>query len=81
MRQWKVGEPIAWAWRLGQIVSRRSEIACKYPKTPHGEKCHLNRQHNCPVVPSENGRYGRQHISRFKQEHLEICDIEADYNY
>ena len=77
------------------MVSRREEIASKYPRTPSGEECHLSfykrennqcnsypdRQHNCPLVPSENGRYDRQDTCRFKQGHLEISDIEADHDY
>ena len=81
------------------MVSRREEIAYKYPYkyiiTPSGEECHLSfykrennqcnsypdRQHNCPLVPSKNGRYDRQDTCRFKQGHLEISDIEADHNY
>ena len=94
MPHWKVGEPIAWVCRLRETVSRREEIAYKYPRIPSGEECHLSfhkrennqcnsypdRQHNCPLVPSKNGRYDRQDTCRFKQRHLEICDIEADHN-
>ena len=77
------------------MVSRREEIAYKYPRTTSGEKRHHsfhkrennqcnsnpNRQHNCPVVPSENLRYDRQDTCRFKQGHLEISDIEVNHNY
>ena len=35
----------------------------------------------CPLIPSENGRYGRQDTCRYKQGHLEVSDIEADHNY
>ena len=35
----------------------------------------------CPLIPSENGRYGRQDTCRYKQGHLEVPDIEADHNY
>ena len=78
------------------MVSRGGETAYKYPRTPSGKKYHLrfykrknnqcnsylDRQRNCPLVLSENGRYDRQNTSRFKKgKHLEISDIEADHNY
>ena len=61
----------------GEMISTRAEIAFKYPRTPSGEECHLNfykrennqcnsypdRQRNCFLVPSENGRYDRQYTS------------------
>ena len=78
-----------------EMVRRRVEIAYKYPRTHSGEECHLSfyrrennrcnsyqdRQHNFPLIPSENGRYDRQDACRFKQSHLEISDIEVDHNY
>ena len=64
---------------LGEMVSRREEIAYEYPRTPSDKKCHLSfykrennqcnsypaRQQNCPLVPSENERYDRQDTFRF----------------
>ena len=78
-----------------EMVRRRVEIAYKYPRTHSGEECHLSfyrrennrcnsyqdRQHNFPLIPSENGRYDRQDACRFKQSHLEISDIEVDHKY
>ena len=77
------------------MVSRREENAYKCSGTPSSEECHLNfykrennqcnsypdRQHNLPLIPSENGGYDRQDTSRFKQGHLETSDTEADHNY
>ena len=78
----------------GKMVSRREEIACKYPGTASVEECHLSfykrednqcnsypeQQHNCPIVPSENGRYDRQDTCRLKLGRMEISDIKADPN-
>ena len=94
MPHWNVGEPIPWVWKLGEMDSRRKKIAYKYPRTPSGEKCHASfykrennqcnsysyRQHNCPLVPSENVRYDRQDTSKFKQRHLEMSGVEADHS-
>ena len=78
-----------------EMVSRREEIVCKYPRTPIGEECCLTfskkennqcssyseQQHTCPFVPSENVIYGRQETNKFKQGHSKISDTEADHNY
>ena len=73
------------------MVSRREEIAYKYPRTPSREECQLaftkektiNTIHieTALLVSSENGRNDRQDTCRFKERHSEISDIEADHNY
>ena len=54
---------------------------CFYKRENNQCISYSDRQYNCPLAPSENGRYDKQKTSRFKQGHLEISDIEADQNY
>ena len=70
------------------------KILHKYLRTPNGEDCHLSfhkkennqcnsysdQRHNCPLLPSVNGRYNRQETSIFKQGHLEIFATETDHS-
>ena len=54
---------------------------CFYKRENNQCISYSDQQYNCPFAPFENRRYYKQNNSRFKQGHLEICDIEADHNY